>query len=186
MSPKGFLRKASAAKSAIAFFAAHREYLTSGEISEVTAPIIIQVDNGELLPTPALAILQDAVLKHLLNQDTIETEVSKRKPKNYVARILDEKGEVCQKGGDELISEHKLAQDVEGWVDRRLFEGASDWTGEIVHTETGIVTIVFRSDAIARMMHKRRGPTCQTKSKTTGKLSFGVKVRETHARFSAG
>src|SRR5579864_9472553 len=71
MSPKGFLHKCTtkAANSAIAFLAAHRTFLETGELAIKTSPLLAKLDAGELLPTPCLKEIQYAVMTHIIESD---------------------------------------------------------------------------------------------------------------------
>jgi hypothetical protein len=201
MSPKGFLAKTQtkAANSAIAFLAQYREYMMTGELSSKLSPIVAKVDGGELLPTPALKEIQYAVMTHIIEADTARMEQSQhtvgtrtgtRNP--WRAVILNEAGEVqtrVKEDGEEedLIKGFDLVSDADRWVDRRLFEGASDWHGEVDHTVIpNIHTRCERQDSIARMLKQLKGPTVAHKGKSTKTLGFGVKAKETRVSFSRG
>lgn len=215
MTPKWFLHKAStkAANSAIAFIAAHREFLETGELAEVTSPILRLLDEKQVLPTPALALITQAVLSHMLAvevakadrqiRDQMRAEESGeakgfRTRKDWLAVIKDAQGNIVETEntvGDlkELQQGFDMAAQAERWVDRRLFDGAPDWYGEVSHTtltsaKDGLpLTIrVERSDAIARILKKPKGPTVHRRAQSTAKLSFGVKIRESRSTFSHG
>lgn len=197
MSPKGFLHKCTtkAANSAIAFLAAHRAWLETGEVAAKTSPLLAKLDAGELLPTPCLKEVQYAVMAHIIESDRnkleakIEaaaqegTHTGTRKP--WVARILDEKGVIqtrTKEDGEveDLVKGFDLSSDADRWVDRRLFEGASDWHGEVEHSIIpNICTRIERQDSIARILKQPKGPTVQVRGKSTKTLGFGVKAKPT-------
>jgi hypothetical protein len=199
MSPKGFLNRANAAKSAIGFIQAHREYMLSGELAPVLAPILAKVDAKELMPTPALNEVATATMNHIiaLSLKEIAEAASGEKPtrqgtsKNWTATIYDSTGKVCTrintKGEEEdLIKGYDLSEDGRRWIDRRLFDGASDWYGELVHSHSSCKETVFRQDAVARMLAKKRGPSVHVSARSTGKLSFGAHCKQKRVSFSHG
>jgi hypothetical protein len=202
MTPKGFLHKTTtkAANSAGAFLAQYREYLTTGELAPVMAPIIRKLDDQELLPTPALKLVQAAVMGHIIASDLAKTEEAierasePKATKTWTCRILDAKGELVHVNGarledgsyEQLPLEQSFehAQRADGWVDRRLFEGAPDWYGEVDGLGTHVH--VERADSIARILKQPKGPAIHQKAVTTKTLGFGVKAHQTRASFSRG
>jgi hypothetical protein len=205
MTPKMFLHRATskAGNSAAAFLQAHREFLTTGKLAEKTYPIIQRIDAGSLYPTPGLEEVKVAVLNHMLNQEVEEARKIIEAPptqtqsnKNYTATILNASGQVCTrinaKGEvEDLIQSFDDGEHATGWIDRRLFEGASTWHGELVHKSITVkgepwVVIIERSDSIARILkQKKKAVTTQPKT-TTARLSFGMKVKQDRASFSRG
>jgi hypothetical protein len=197
MSPKGFLHKTQtkAAHSAAAFLSAHREWLTSGETAAVTSPILHKLDLGELLPTPALQEIAVAVMGHIIATDRAKLEAAFEKantpsaPKTWTATIYDadnviqtrvtEDGEV-----EDLVKSFDHAADADRWVDRRLFDGASDWYGMV--EGLGTMVGVSRADAMARILKKPKGPAIHQKAVTTKTLGFGVHAKQDRASFSRG
>jgi hypothetical protein len=203
MSPKGFLHKCTtkAANSAIAFLAAHRAWLETGEVAAKTSPLLAKMDKGEVLPTPCLKEIQYAVMAHIIESDRTKLEdkiaaAAEGTPtstrKSWCATIFDSKGVMqtrTKDNGDveDLLKGFDLSSDADRWVDRRLFDGASDWYGTIEHTVIpNVCTRVERSDAIARILKQPKGPTVHVKGRSTKTLSFGVKVKESRASFSRG
>lgn len=199
MTPKGFLHKATtkAANNATAFIAAHRAWLETGELSDLTSPILRKLDDKAVMPTPALEEIKNAVLFHFLAQETKKAEDAMAKAnepkaqKAYVAAIYDAKGNIVTYINDdgeekEMIQSFDMSQDGERWCDRRLFDGAPDWHGEVVSTK-GLPPIhVLREDSIARILKKPKGPAVHTKGVSTKKLGFGVKAKGDHFHFSKG
>ena len=202
MSPKGFIHKATIAKSAIAFLTAHREYLTNGELAPITSPIVAKIDNGEVMPTPGLSEIIKAVFDHNLAQETNKAKaamVKANEPKEVkavLARILNGKGEVVTVTGEDgketlLEQDFDSLSDADRWCDRRLFDSASDCYGEVIHTKIVIkgkhmTTRVNREEAIARILRKPKGAVLAPQKKGTNSLGFGVKCSQDVAKFSRG
>ena len=203
MSPKGWLHKANGKVSALAFLQTHRSWLETGEVSQFTSPIIAKLDSGELLPTPTLELIKSVVLGHILASDALKAEKSIEKAseprvrKDYLATIRNSRGDICfrinDKGEEVLLQEtFDKSSDADRWVDRRLFDGESDWYGIVQHTKMvdrhghALATVILRMDAMARILKAPKGPVMKGTPKSAGRLSFGVKVKEDRARFSAG
>lgn len=203
MTVDGFLLKTrqKGANSAAAFLAAHREWLTTGTLAEFTTPILAKLDKGEILPTPTLEEIKKVVVTHHIlsmekkGQEAMEKASEPKEPKAYVATIFDASGnvpEVWQEkvnpetGKDEgghvpLVKDFDLPQRAEGWLERKLFDGAPDWHGEVASMAalkqdgTSIITRVERKDAIANILRRGRTPVCHKKAVSTSRLGFGVK-----------
>lgn len=203
MSPKGFLHKCStkAANSALAFLAAHRSFLETGELAQRTSPILAKLDAGELYPTPALKEIQYAVMTHIIESDRakLETKLEQAQAgnptttkKSWCATIYNAAGEIQTRVNpqgevEDLVKGFELSSDADRWVDRRLFDGASDWYGEVAHTVIpNVCSRIERADSIARILKQPKGPTVQVKGKSTKTLGFGVKAKETRVTFSRG
>jgi hypothetical protein len=205
MTAKSLIRKALAAKSATAFFAAYREFLLTGELTDITSPILAKIDANELLPTPGLKQITDAVFQHILAKDLEKakcslTKVAKvresKEQKPFVASIRNDDGEVMvhvTEDGEEkeLIASFNFPQDAERWVDRKLFAGAPDWHGEILWTKCPDklepLTVIDRVESMSRtLVSGRSTPILHKTKKTTSRLGFGVKVSNHVSRFSHG
>lgn len=205
MTPKGFLHKSTtkAAASAAAFLAQHRAWLLTGELAKVTQPILAKVDSGEIMPTPALPLIQKAVMDHMHEESRIKGEAAMKRaeegpePKNWTATILDSKGNVCTRVNsegkiEELVKGFEKAQDADRWCDRRLVEGAPDWYGVVTHAtmQNGqgepLSNVILRSDALARVLATGKGPVMKQTSKGGGALSFRPKAKGDHFHFSKG
>lgn len=204
MTPKGFLHKSTtkAANSALAFLNQHRQWLLTGELAKTTMPILAKVDSGEIMPTPALPLIQKAVMDHMHEESKRKGEESMRRaeevtPANWTATILNAKGEVCTrinaKGETEdLIMGFEKSNDADRWCDRRLVEGAPDWYGVVQHATMKnkdgdpISTVILRNDAMARVLATSKGPVMKQTSKSAGALSFRPKARPDHFHFSKG
>ena len=199
MTAKGFLHKTTtkAANSAAAFLASYREYLTTGELAPVASPIIRKMDEGTILPTPALKEIQSVVMAHIIASDqakvehAIEVSQEPKKTKNWVVQILDVEGNICTrinaKGEEEeLVKSFDKSQEADGWADRRLFEGASDWYATVDHATMNVHSIIQRSDSIARILRQPKGPAMHQAAVSTKTLGFGVKAKQDRASFSRG
>lgn len=199
MTEKGFLHKSGSSKvSAIAFLAAHREYLTNGTIGQMVSPIIAKVDSQELMPTPALTQIRKLVLNHLVAREILEAERKMNAPpgtrkstKPYRATVYTKDGDIAIKVNDEgeekdLVQGFDDAVTAEGWIDRRLVEGENGWFGQIVNETTAYTTNVDRDDSFARVYKRPKKPVMHRQAKSTGSLSFGVKVHNDHFHVSKG
>ena len=201
MTPKGFLKKlnSKAAASALGFLAAYRDYLTSGELADTLRPIIKRIDNGALLPTPALSEIRQAVMDHILAVEIAKAEKAIAKAnapggtgsasKPFQAVILDVAGRVqtyinAQGEVKEYRQNFRLPQEAERWVDRRLVDGAPNWHGEVMHNGAPWDTIE-RDQSMARLLKRPLHPFMK-KSPTPGKLSGQIKIRAKHHSFSQG
>lgn len=205
MTPKGFLHKSTtkAANSALAFLNQHRAWLLTGELAKTTMPILAKVDAGELMPTPALPMIQKAVMDHMHEESKRKGEAAMRRaeegpePKNWIATILDSKGNVCTRVNaegkvEELVKDFEKSNDADRWCDRRLVEGAPDWYAVVQHTTMKnkdgdlLSTIILRNDAMARVLATSKGPVMKQTAKSAGALSFRPKARPDHFHFSKG
>lgn len=194
MGPKGLLHKANSAKiSAVAFFEAYREYLLTSEVSYVTASIVAKVESGEVMPTPALTALKHAVMGHIMLVDLLKAQESVEKAskpsqskKPFSAVIRDGSGNIILDEKDKEVKQtFDLPQRASEWCDRRLFEQASDCFGEVMHRGVHY-EFVNRNDSLARILKPARMALHKTNHPGTGKLSFGVKVKESKSTFSHG
>lgn len=205
MSERGFLHKAKSSKvSAEGFLAAHRSFLETGSLAVLTSPILTKLDSKDILPTPALEEIKNVVLTHMLAKNILAAENKINNPavaktnKNWTATIYDSTGSVQvhvnEKTGDEeeLIKNFDHASEADDWSDRKLFDGSAGWYGVVVSnkilTKEGeaLSSIILRDDAIARIMHLRSGSVCKKQTKSTSKLSWGVKAKQDHCSFSRG
>jgi hypothetical protein len=204
---KSWLRKADSKVSADAFLKASRNFLETSELVQISAPILLSLDAGEILPTPALESLKLAMLAHFQASELLKAEASLLREsapaptQNYTATVYNVKGEiqVYQAGRDkqgqpiykDLIRNCLLPQEGMRFLDRTIAEGAPDWFGTLVSNVILIdgeplTEIVMRGDAMARMYPKAKGPMTKRQSKGDGKLSFGVRCKQDHASFSRG
>jgi hypothetical protein len=202
MSIKGWLHKASGKISATAFLVAHREWLLSGDLSPVTSPILVKLDNQEILPTAALTDLRSVLLGHMVAKEAAKAEDDLLNPKGgtkkpWLATIYDAKGNIqtrVKEDGsvEDLQKGFDKSSDADRWSDRKLFDAPCDCYAIVSHTsivnKSGdlLYTVVMRDDAIARILKVERGPVMKAHSKTTDRLGFGTKVHNDRSVFSKG
>lgn len=199
MSPKGFLAKTNAAKSAIGFIEAHRSYMLTGELAAVLTPIVSKVDAKELMPTPALQEIGVAVMNHIIAMDlasigaTGDDEPSGRgSDKAWVVQVMTPEGHLCtrinSKGEEEeMVKGFDRASDADRYADRRLFLDC--WAGCyacIDSTTMNVHTIIHRQDSLARLLAKKKGPAVHVKAVSTKSLGFGVHCAQKRVSFSRG
>jgi hypothetical protein len=206
MGPKGFLHKAEKANggkiSANGFLTAHKEWLSTGEIGDITQPILDKWETGAVMATPALQEIKKLVLDYHLATEA-EKLASKgtggrtAKVKPYTATIYNARGEIqtAKNAEDEnvdLVKSFDLIQEANRWADRRLFDGAPDWFGTVVsnlQTDSdgqNLSWTVLRDEAIGRILATKPGAVCKKPPKSTGRLSPQMKVSQSHCRFSKG
>lgn len=194
MSPKGFLHKSSlnAAKSATAFLEKHREWLVTGELAEATKPILSKMDCKEIMPTPALQEIRQAVLNHMLASDmkkSLEVKIREVVEKNHIATIFTKEGDIKKvlvNGKEvELRQDFNLPQEAQRWADRRL-DSNPDCYATVVSTKTNSYEEFSREDSMKRLYGYKPGPVMKGARKSTSRLSFGVKASQDHAHFSRG
>lgn len=187
VTPKGLLRRAQVAKSALGFIEANREYMLTGELASVTSPIIEKVDSGSLMPSIAIEEIAKAVMNHLVIQDelkiTKKTVVEKKSISNYVAYVYSGTTLFDSKNFD-------MHQSAVSWCEKQLFDGGNDWRAEIVSSKLMIagenmVTRISRDECIYNVLKASKGPVIH-KKKSSGSLSFGVKAKNDRAKFSHG
>lgn len=203
MTVKGFLHKASgkAGASASGFLTQHRGWLQTGEIAEVTSPILRLLDEGQIYPTPALDLIKEAVLAHHLQREVEKAEArmaeaqdpSSHSSKPWVATVYTARGEVVQdKDGEDLTKSFQMAHHADRWADLRLVEAEPDTFVTVVHTSlmradgSPISSVILRGDAMARILRSKKQPAMRRTTGAAQKLSFGVKVHESRATFSHG
>jgi hypothetical protein len=155
-----------------------------------------------------LGLIKDAVFSHWhqneiakaeakLSQDESSATGGSRKLKNWVATVYNAKGEVqchtTESGKiEELDKSFDMVADADRWADLRLFQGASDWYAVVSHTKImradgdPIYTVIMRQDAMARILKRPKTPFSKKTGTRDNRLSFGVKVKESHAKFSHG
>lgn len=207
MSPKGFLHKTTtkAAASATAFLSQYREWLSTGEVAIVTAPILAKLDSKELMPTPALNEIINAVYTHMVVSEIRKGEeaMARREagpqstPKNWIVTVFDKNGKVATrinaKGEvEELTKSFDLGQDADRWADRRLVEGEPDCIAVVQHATIlnkhgePLSQTILRGDAMARAFKVQGGPVMRKTGGTTSSLSFRPKAHNDVSKFSHG
>ena len=200
MTIKGFLHKSGGKVSATAFLQAHREFLLTGELAAITAPILSRIDAGCTLPTPGLDEVRHAVLSHHLLSESLKAEAALLQQgqeasatvKTWEVTCYDAKGNILTrvnaKGQTVEVQESfALQQRASEWCDRRLVHDCDGTSfGVIVHIPTGLEAVVMRGDAFARVFPKTASAATKKMGKGDGKLSFGVKAHQSRATFSHG
>lgn len=202
MTPKGFIKKSGGNVSALAFILAQREWLVTGELCELTSPLLAQLDAKEILPTPCLESLRAIVMGYQLSKDTriaeAKTDGNVRKGKkehDFIATIYNSVGVIQTRTNDQgedvdLVQGFDSPSVASHWCDLRLIDGAPDWFGVVIHTkmidketEEPMSAIVLRNDAIGRAFRAKRGAV-MAKKPTQSKLSWGAKVKNFTCHFS--
>lgn len=187
MTAKGFVHKASAAKSAQAFLAAHREWLSTGPHATAVVPMLEAVDRGEAMPTPTLREISNVVMAFAIAETLHKSSQPAsgggrpRKEYPFTAKLLDDAGNVSQeKSFDDYNSARK-------WCDRRLVvDSGPRWSGSVIDNRSARVSPVDRDAALAAAFGGRKmGPVCKTPAKSAP-LKSKMKVSNYKARFSAG
>jgi hypothetical protein len=199
MTEAGFLHKSSGKVSAVAFLAQHREWLLSGSMAQFTDPILAKLDRGEILPTPALSQIREAVLAHKLARDVKEAEAKMAKQatpsdkprKLYLVTIRDSNGMVVTRKNEkdedvDLIQDFEGYSQAEGWADRRMFDGASDWVATIENTATGFTKVIPRDECFLRIIRSGKKPVMAKGAPKSAPLTSKMKVSGSHFHFSRG
>lgn len=190
MTLKGFVRKATVAKSAIGFLDAQKEYIRQ---QEFLAPTLEQYENGAVLAGDALIQIRDIAFERMRDQDIEKARKSSEKQprekavKAYTVTLFHKEGSRIVEGESESFD---ILQAADGWADRRLFADASTVHAEILTSMIGknnqpIKFTVMRQDAIARMLKAKRGPVTKGSS-VSSSLSFKPKVKNDISHFSRG
>ena len=195
MTEKGFLNKAGGKVSAAAFLAQHREFLTTGTLASLTSPILAKLDSGEIMPTPALGEIRQAVLAHMVAKDIAKGEAAmQREPrtvKPYTATVYDASGNICTRTNEEgeikdLIQNFDDTVKAEGWCDRRLDAEGPGAYALIVSNVNGREQRVERDDSIARLYGQRRPGPVMKQQGSSGGLGWKMKAKGDHFHFSRG
>ena len=209
MTPKMFLFRARSTKSAIAFIAAHREFLETGELASITSPILRRMDDKEVYPTPALEELQQVILNHVLQaqvqqaeskmEAAVKANQTQDKPKDaWIASVYNTKRELMTRfteSGEEqdLRKGFQLSGDADRWCDRRLvLDGEPDWFAEVestlLHKANGdpFVTVITRDDAMSRFFRRKKQPFTRKTGISSKSLKWQPKAKQDRFSFSAG
>jgi len=192
MTPNGFLFKTTskAASSAKGFIDAYRQYLCESEVSEVTKPIIDRLDNGDILPVPALDEIRQVVMLHIIKMEqekafkSLDKRNNKKLSSDFTAAIF-EGGNIIIEDGAEMKKYFPLPQRAMDWVDRRLFDGGVNWEG-VIFQNGKVYETINRLDSIARILKRKKIALHKSSSKTTAQLSFVGKAKQSAAKFSHG
>lgn len=196
MTEKGFLHKASgkAAVSAGAFLAQHREWLETGTLASLTAPILARLDAGEIMPTPALGEIRQAVISHMIAREIVKGQravehTAKEPSKPYLAKVYDAAGNVCTRVGEDgeakdLVQGFDLSQRAHDWCNRRLDEQEPGAYALI--TWQGTTMRIERDDAIYRLHGAHRAGPAMKRKPTSAALGWKMKAQGDHFHFSRG
>lgn len=189
MTEKSFLHKSRGKVSAAAFLAQHREYLSTGTLASLTLPVLAKLDSGELLPTPALEELRQAVLAHMLAKAVKKGERAMNAPRvtkrsMYNATIFLKNGSIAVKDEEEtspLVKGFDDSISAQNWADRRL--ALQEPGAYAVIRASDREMRVDRDESIARLYRDKR-LTSMKSSSNDGK--WQMRVRNDHAYFSRG
>ena len=188
---KGFLHRASSAKSAIGFLASHKDFIQQ---YQSLATILESYESGQEIASVALQKMKDIAFAAM-----VENELNKAKEKSAKPNVdKTEKVKKCKnytviinvKYGEGKVATFDMMQDAERWADRRLFEDASSVSATIESMLKGkdnnyISWEIMRGDSIARVLKQKAGPVSKGTAKTSA-LSFRPKVHNDKAYFSKG
>ena len=215
---KSFIKGASSPRiSAQAYLEAHEEFLSSGELAPLVTPIIAQVKERKVMPTPALVHIQQVAFDYMMESEKrkalekLAATASGNKLDKHTAHrvrstasqtsvVYDKNGNILtaidERTGEEydLIKDHDLFQNAQGWCHRRLDQCEPNAyaiiTSNKVITSKGVMTTrIERGTAISALLKRKPGMGAQiSKSapKSTSRLGFGVKCNPSKATFSAG
>lgn len=176
---KAFCNKASAARSATAYLAAHKEFLTAGAHASVVVPLLDALANGTALPSPTLKAVAEALMAWELSQVTVRAAKGTgggrpRVEKAFVAEVIEDGAITLSKGFDS-------AREAESWLDRRLDNGGPRTSGKINGEE------VSRDAALARLYGApRRGGPVMKRAPQSAPMKSKMKVSTWRAHFSRG
>lgn len=191
---KSFVNKATSTRlTAAGFLAQHRDYLSTGEISSITSPILAQVDSGQLLAEDGLKSITNAVFSHMMNQAVrkAEEQLAKQDEDNYTSK--NHLVKLFNRTGNEIKEEaFNLGQDAQRAGERWLLNSEP---GSYVRIETlklktrngkPFTSTITREDAFASHLRSKKGPVMKGKPVSANKLGFGVRVKQNHCHFSHG
>ena len=191
MTLKGFVRKATLAKSAIGFLDAQKEFIRQHSF---LAPTLADYEGGKVAATAALNVIRDIAFAHMVDADIEKArargarEPKEKAPKSYTVVLFHKEGSRIvdgeSKGFDTL-------QEADGWADRKLFADASTVHAEILTPMMGknnqaIKFTIMRQDAIARILKAKKGPMMKNSSSRSGSLSFKPRAKNDTCHFSRG
>ena len=191
MTLKGFLHKAQgkAANSAMAFIAAHKEFILTGELGALTGPILIRLDNREIMPTPALSEIKTIVLSYMLAQQVLNVPKDPKDPKapkepkaptkQYTGEVYDLNKTVMY---NQDFDAHIRAQD---WVERRLvLDSSNGWTGKVIDNCNLRETIIDRNVSFQKILKGPKSPSMKKVGGGDGK--WRMRAVGDHCNFSRG
>lgn len=200
MTPQMFLQKAMQKKalaSVQGFLDAHKDWLVTGQLSNVTSPIIRQYVQKEIEPASAFKSIVKVVSENMLVENVIkESSVSGSYVVTCYKKIVNE--ETKQESEVVLTRINKLGDEVEisqgfeqpqradNWAITRLVEDCPpEAYAKIVSSVSNKEWILTRARAMSIFFtdkKKKVGP----KPPSTSRLGFGVKVHGDRCHFSHG
>lgn len=195
MTEKGFLRKATGKVSAAGFIAQHREWLTTGTLGSMTQPILAKLDSGEMMPTPALIEINQAVLDHLIAKDIVRGEAvinaGPRVIKPYSATVYNAQGQVCTYKTEDgqvkdMVYNFDESLKAEGWCDRRLDAQGPGCYAIILDNASGRTQRIERDTSIARLYGGRKPSPIMKETKGSSTLGWKMKAKGDIFHFSKG
>jgi len=189
------LSKLTKAPGAVKFLADYREFLLA---QASTKPIVDKLDKRELLPTPALEKVYEALRDDFVNGKEPEKDGKPgRSPKDqkpFYASIRNADGVLQSRtteSGNVVAMEDYFDSyhEAEKYCDRMLVNHASaDSHGEVFWAACPEKVpalrerMIDRNDSIARAFPKKPGPVMEKEKKMTGKM----KCESTRCHFSHG
>jgi hypothetical protein len=196
MTIKGFVNKATSTNlTAAGFLSQYREYLSTGEVANLASPILAQIDGGQLTAEVGLEQITGAVFAHMLNASVLAAEAklaadNSDEPtpsnKNYITKLF------AGNGAELKSEEFNLPQDAERAGERWLLNSTTDCYVQVeslkLKTKSGqpFITTITREDAFANQYRTKKGAVTKGKPVSSGKLGFGVRVKQDHCHFSHG
>lgn len=197
---KGFVSKATKGNvSASAYLAANREFLTTGKVGEIAAPVMARLAAGQVYPTPALQELCKLLMGAAISADIARGEASIERAergegttKPYTATVYDDRGAVAVRVTDEgdekpMTQNFDAINRADEWCERRLVnDGGPGWTAQVRDNRTGKVTEVQRDLAFGRVLKSTGGTVSTGGGGGNGRHAWGMKVSETRPKFSHG
>lgn len=199
--PKMFLSYSSrTSKTAEGFLQAYEDFITTGELSAKTSPVLSQVNRRDISPEIGLTTIRNICSMHVLKLDELSVENAlmnggrtTKSDKPITATIYTVDGEVATHlvDGEQkpLISHHLHPQEGERWCWNKLNAGEHDWYAEVVCHKVIVIghpmTIkITYEDALRALRKVTKVPYLHTNKVSAGKPK--MKVRAKSQSFSHG
>lgn len=205
MNIQGLYNKAVTAKSADKFLTKYAEDLNKVEILK---PILA----SSAFPTPKVnaicqtlwAILEKQQKEKATIAEQESAKAAKSEPKEsapkepaaytvtiFVQGVRGEAEVGLDDKGVELVKNCPTMQAAETWAENRMWDRGDALYAEVVANKLigkngAMVFKIDRQEAMFNKLKGKRPPECKKVGSTSGKLSFGVKVRNDHCHFSKG
>jgi len=191
---KGFIGKATSTRLKPAvFLSQYRDFLSSGEIANITDSILAKLDNNEITAEVGLQNITEAVFNHMLQTVAVQVKQSSIRNNiqssngNYVLKLFDSKNRVIANDS------FSLNQDAERTGERWLVNSEPGSYAKIESLKLKdrkgqpFITTISRDDAFANFYKRKKTPIMKTRSIGSGnQLGFGVRVKQDHSHFSHG